>query len=69
MTNGLRIKKEEFKKIPSPERDWIIYDNIASQDKRIEKLEKGRKVDKTVSALGGFVGGIVAVIGKALFLK
>lgn len=36
-------------------------------DKRFKKLESGRKVDLTVSATTGFIGGIVGIFAKGLF--
>ena len=42
------------------QRDWMVFKTLRSMDQRLHKLEIW---NKCVSFAGGFVGGVVAVLG------
>jgi len=71
MSNGeYEITEETFKAMKVEERQWMMFTTFNKYrdhtNKRIVKLEKRKKVDTAVAGIGGFVGGIVAVIMKKI---
>ena len=74
------ISKDDFQKIKDVNLKLdILYGYIDgmndrvvklmdAHDQRISKLEKRSKWDKTISAISGFVGGMLAVIFKSVGL-
>ena len=76
----IEVSEIEFKKLPQSDQNWIVLQTFNSQTKECDKRFCGveGEVDKIkarkwfhagASAFGGFVGGVTAVIGKAIFFK
>ena len=76
----IQTSETEFKKLEPVDRDWIILKTFHTQtmecdnrfclvEREVDKINKRKWVHAGASAIGGFVGGVVAVIGKTLFLK
>jgi len=69
--NGLQISKETYLSLTPTEKDAILFDLIKhSYDctNEIKKcLAKKKKTDTFISGASGFVGGLVAVLGKSLW--
>ena len=70
----------EFKKLSADDQNWIILKTFHVQtekcdnrfcavEREIDKIHKRKWVHAWASGIGGFVGGVMAVIGKTLFLK
>jgi len=66
MTNGLQIDEEQFKKMDEKEQNLVLYRNLNRME---TKLKRKTKIDNTISAAAGFLGGLFAVAGKWFFLK
>ena len=79
MTNGhYTISPENWERLSTDEKLWIIYDThnqtqIACKECRKEcmskfkALENGRLVNTGIAASSGFIGGFVAVVTKKFF--
>jgi hypothetical protein len=76
----IQISEQKFKKMEPADRDWTILMTFQAQteecDKRfctvegeINKIKSRKWFHAGASAIGGFIGGVTAVVGKALFLK
>lgn len=65
-TNKNEVVMDEvtWSKLTSENRDWIIYNTVAGQGKRIGVLEKRHVVHKALSVVGGFIGGMMGVFGS-----
>jgi len=58
--NGLQITKETYKELTTDQKLDVIFD--------ISKhLCKQKKIDTAVSGVAGFMGGLIAVLGKSLW--
>jgi hypothetical protein len=66
------MERETYKDLPDSNKLDVLLDlHIECQEKiekLSEKLDKKTKVDTTVSAFFGFVGGALAVLGQKIFL-
>ena len=76
----IEITEEKFKKLPACDQNWIVLqtfhkqtmacDNrFCSAEKEIDALKARKWLHTGASAIGGFVGGIMAVVGKSVFFK
>lgn len=66
------ISKETFEQLDADSKLNVLFDLIvASNTTRQaldEKLDRKKRIDTTVSAFFGFVGGALAVLGQRIFL-
>lgn len=74
MPNGeYNIDEETFKGMTVKQQNWITYTTFNQYrnktDGRLKRLERRKKVDTAVAGSGGFIGGIIAVLGKYLLFK
>jgi hypothetical protein len=51
------------------ERWDILFQVSLNTNERVEKLEKRKRFDTTVSTVSGFMGGVSAMVGKWVFWK
>ena len=76
----IEVSEIEFKKLPQSDQNWIVLQTFHTQTEKcnqrfclceneIDKINSRKWYSAGASAIGGFVGGIVAVIGKSLFIK
>ena len=70
MANGkYEITEEIFKSMKPADREWIMFTTFNEQrvtcNRRFQKIEKRKFINTAASSAGGFLGGIIAVIGKA----
>ena len=73
----IEISEEEFKKLPPEDQNWIVLKTFSSQvvvcDTRICTLETAVRrfkwVHTAAAGVGGFFGGVMAVILKASIFK
>jgi hypothetical protein len=76
----IQTSETEFKKMAPEDRDWQILKTFHSQtlecnsrfcavEGEINKIKARKWFHAGASAIGGFIGGITAVIGKAVFFK
>lgn len=70
------VGKDTFRQMDSDSKLNVLFDYVHDlhegkclQDEKIEKLENRKRFDTTTSAVSGFIGGIVAVIGKWVLFK
>lgn len=69
MANGeYEIDEKTFRGMTIKQQNWITFKtfNAYREDTniRIKKLESRKTVNTVASGIGGFFGGIIAVIGK-----
>lgn len=64
---GLQITKEEFEKLPDSNKLGVIYDCVNYNTKLTQELQKRKKLDATLTASGGVVGGFVAFLVSKIF--
>lgn len=62
--NEVIMDETTFGKLSPENRDWIIYNTVAGQGKRIDVLERRHVVHKALSVVGGFIGGLMGVFGS-----
>lgn len=62
--NEVVMDEKTWGKLTPENRDWIIYNTVAGQGKRIDKLENRHLVHKALSVVGGFIGGMMGVFGS-----
>ncbi len=74
--NGLPVEKDTFidaddKTYRSLEYDMLkhIWKSTRGQDERIKKLESRKRMDTTVAAGTGILGGAMALMGKWFFFR
>ena len=64
------MERETYKDLPDSNKLNVLFDlHVESREeikKLSEKLDRKKKVDTTVSAFFGFVGGALAVLGQAV---
>lgn len=69
--NGISITKEVFEGLPSEAKLNAIFDCLEETGKRLTaidtQLAKKRRVDTIAAGIGGFIGGIITVVGQGLF--
>lgn len=62
------IDEDTFKGMTAKQRDWILFATFNSYrvsiDGRLKKVESRKIVNTIASGVGGFFGGIIAMIGK-----
>jgi hypothetical protein len=67
------VERETYKDLPDSNKLDVLYDlHVESQleiKKLSEKVDKKKRIDTTVSAFFGFVGGALAVLGQKIFLS
>jgi hypothetical protein len=67
---GLEIKKETFVKLDEAGRSEVLYDYLDYMKTKLDALEQKDRADQTkmiaVGGVFGFVGGLMAVLGKWL---
>jgi len=56
----LVCENEDWEGMNADQRDWLIFKTLRSMDRRLHRLEIW---NKCFSFAGGFVGGVVAVLG------
>jgi len=64
--NGLRVDKKTFESLSVKKQLGVLFDCI--EDLR-NSVRRKNKTDTVVTAIMGFLGGIVAVAGKWFFLR
>jgi len=57
------VSKERWDELEEKERSWFVYDTMISIDKRLTSLEKAKILNKSLSFMGGVVGGAAAFLG------
>lgn len=57
------VEKDEWEHATTETKLWMIFKTLQNIDERIRALEKKSLIDKTYSAIGGIVGGMLAAIG------
>ena len=76
----IQTSETEFKKLAQSDQNWIILKTFHYQtekcdnrfcavEREIDKINKRKWIHAGASAIGGFVGGVVAVVGKFLLIK
>ena len=73
----IEIDEHEFKKLPQSDQNWIVLKTFQKQTQECEgrfcEIEGDVRFFKWVhtaaAGFGGVIGGIIAVIGHALFIK
>lgn len=70
---GLEIKKDTFLELDEKGQRAVLYDYLDHVVKKLDAIEKKEKTDyKEMMGMGavfGFIGGVMAVIGKFLLIK
>lgn len=70
MNGEYEVSKETWEKLDVDEKLWMIFDTMNERHKvnnrRFRKLEKSKKFNSMLSAIGGFFGGAVAIVTKGL---
>ena len=64
--NGFSVKQENWKRLPSEEKEWLLFDAVQDMHKRIARLESW---NKPFALIGGIVGGFLAALGCKWVLK
>lgn len=75
MNGKFEIDKDTYKKMDASDQNWILFETFngyrEETDEKIECLQKKvslwKKVDLSMSAVTGIVGGFLAVIFKGFF--
>ncbi len=62
------ITPEAWEGYSSDQRDWLVFNYLQKIDKRLEYLERRKKIDTGIALAGGTIGGFVAV-GSALLAR
>ena len=76
----IQTSETEFKKLDSTDQNWIILKTFHSQtqecdqrfcavENEINKIKARKWIHTGASAIGGFIGGIMAVVSKSLLMK
>ncbi len=63
MSNHMIVNEKDWKNASEEQRSWMVFNTIQSINVRLEKLEKRPIIDKTLSLVGGVIGGALAFIG------
>jgi hypothetical protein len=67
---GLEIKKETFVKLDQEGQSEILFDYLDYMKTKLDNLEEKKQADHTqlvaVGGIFGFLGGLIAVLGKWL---
>lgn len=61
------LSKEEFDKLPDPNKLGVIFDCLTFNTKLIQDLQKRKRIDTSITGLGGVIGGFVAVVLAKIF--
>jgi len=61
------VDKERWKAFDENERSWLIYDTLQEFDKRLRTLEGRKLIDKSLTLVGGAIGGAAAFLGLKLW--
>ena len=64
MPNG--TERETFEVMSAKAQRLILFDYIVDSNERLGRLEKKHIFDRGLSAIAGFFGGMVAVLGKMI---
>jgi hypothetical protein len=71
--DGVIIKKHVFEKLPMEAKIDAIFDAVEHMNGEIEgmkaQLIKRRRIDTAVAAIGGVIGGMLAMVGKWTIFK
>ena len=65
MADG-KIDRKTFEGMNAKSQRMVLFDYAVESSQRLERLEKKHLFDRGVSAFAGFVGGVCAVLGKAV---
>jgi len=65
MADG-QITRETFQGYDVDSKLDTLYDFAADTSRRLGRLEKKHLFDRGISAIAGFFGGIIAVLGKTV---
>ena len=60
---GDLIAEEQWKGYSSDEREWLTFNFFQSIDRRLNNLERRKKIDTGISAITGVLGGAAAYFG------
>ena len=71
--DGVNINKSIFEKLPAGAKLDAIFNCLERMNDEIEgikiQLAKRRKIDTAISAIGGVIGGMLAMMGKWTIFK
>lgn len=72
--NRMILTKESWGHLSSENQSWIIYNTVNDLDSRVQRIEhrcthcyNGRLFSKTISFLGGCLGGIIGFFSSKFF--
>ena len=65
MADG-KIDRQTFEGMNAKSQRMVLFDYAVESSQRLERLEKKHLFDRGVSAIAGFFGGMVAVLGKMI---
>ena len=76
----IEVTEDEFKSLPQSKQNWIILKTFEAQTREcdsrfcsvedeINTINARKWFHAGASAVGGFIGGAIAVIGKTIFFK
>ena len=60
------IAMEEWKGMPTDEREWLTFRFLQKIETRLKRLERRKRFDTGVSAIAGVVGGGVAFFASKI---
>lgn len=62
-TNEVVMDEKTWRDLTSESRDWIIYNTVINQGKRITEIESKHSFSKSYAVIGGFFGSIASFFG------
>lgn len=72
--NKMVLNEDAWKHLTSENQNWIIYSTVVDLNDRVERIEhrctncyNGRLFSKTISFLGGCLGGIIGFFSSKFF--
>ncbi len=57
------ITEKDWEKADENQRGWMMFNTIQNMNERLKVLEKRSLAHKTVTFIGGIIGGALAYIG------
>ena len=57
------MDEQTWKELSSESRDWIIYNTVVNQGRRITHIENRTNFHKMYAVLGGLIGSVASFFG------